>query len=176
MNHGTKFCRLCLKLLLRTILTCSLPFYPYQKDKRALPGYLLTRCSFFPLRYKAPLAFPQMFFLYFYSYTILFDSLSLSLFVFKGLNQTSTLNMIYRAVTWSLELGVGITPCQMWHNDHTSLTRSSGPRSCKLHGDYIVLVLSWKRPYIVHTPTTEYCWTWCVTLLQAGTTSYHQIT
>jgi hypothetical protein len=48
MNHGTKFGRLCLKLLLPTILTSSLPFYPYQKDERALPGYLLTRCSFSP--------------------------------------------------------------------------------------------------------------------------------
>jgi hypothetical protein len=33
---------------------------------------------FSPLRYKAPLAYPQMFSLYFYSYTILSDSLSLS--------------------------------------------------------------------------------------------------
>jgi hypothetical protein len=48
-----------------------------------LPGYFLTRCSFFPLRYKAPLAFPQTFSLYFYSYTILPDSLSL--FGFKWL-------------------------------------------------------------------------------------------
>jgi hypothetical protein len=79
MNYGSKFSRLCLKLLLPTILTSSLPFYPYQKDERELPGYLLTRCSFFPLRYKALLAFPQMFSLYFYSYTILSDSLSLSL-------------------------------------------------------------------------------------------------
>jgi len=148
MNHGTKFCRLCLKPLLPTILTSSLPFYPYQKDERALPGFLLTRCSFFPLRYKAPLAFPQMFSLYFYSYTILSDSLSLS-----ASNQTwripiaiepdlhsdmsSTLNMIYTAVTWSLELDGGTTPCQIWHNDHTSLTRSSGPRYCKLRGDYV---------------------------------------
>jgi hypothetical protein len=84
MNYGIKFCRLCLKLLLPTILRSSLPFYPYQKDERALPGHLLKRCSFFPLRYKAPLAFPQMFSLFFYSYTILSDSLSLSLFGFKG--------------------------------------------------------------------------------------------
>jgi hypothetical protein len=77
MNHGTKFCRLCLKPLLPTILTSSFTFSPYQKDERALPGYLLTRCSFFPLRYKAPFAFPQMFSLFFYSYTILSDSLSL---------------------------------------------------------------------------------------------------
>jgi hypothetical protein len=38
----------------------------------------------FPLRYKAPLAFPQMFSLFFYSYTILSDSLFL--FGFKGLS------------------------------------------------------------------------------------------
>jgi hypothetical protein len=79
MNHGTKFCRLCLKLLVPSILTSSLPFYPYQKDEQALPGYLLTRCSFAPLRYKAPLAFPQMFDLLSYSYTILSDSLSLQI-------------------------------------------------------------------------------------------------
>jgi hypothetical protein len=61
---------------------------PYQKDERALPGYLLTRWCFFPLRYKAPFAFPQMFYLYFYSYIVISDSLSLSLslsFGFKGL-------------------------------------------------------------------------------------------
>jgi hypothetical protein len=46
MNYGTKFCRLSLIFLLPTILTSSLQFYPYQKDERALPGYLLTRCSF----------------------------------------------------------------------------------------------------------------------------------
>jgi hypothetical protein len=39
---------------------------------------------FFPFRYKAPLAFPQMFSLFLYSYTILSDSLSL--FGFKGLS------------------------------------------------------------------------------------------
>jgi hypothetical protein len=44
-NSG--FCRLCFKLLPPTILTSSLSFYPYQKDERALPGYLLTRRSFF---------------------------------------------------------------------------------------------------------------------------------
>jgi hypothetical protein len=36
-----------------------------------------NKMLFFPLRYKAPLAFPQMFSLFFYSYTILSDSLSL---------------------------------------------------------------------------------------------------
>jgi hypothetical protein len=38
-----------------------------------------NKILFFPLRYKAPLAFPQIFSLYFYSYTVLSDSLSLSL-------------------------------------------------------------------------------------------------
>jgi hypothetical protein len=37
-----------------------------------------NKMFFYPLRYKAPLAFPQMFSLYFYSYTIFSDSLSLS--------------------------------------------------------------------------------------------------
>jgi hypothetical protein len=69
MNHGTKFCRLCLKLLPPTILTSSLPFYPYQKDERALPGYLLTRWSFFPLRYRIKrLSLSPRCFLFFYSY------------------------------------------------------------------------------------------------------------
>jgi hypothetical protein len=44
-----------------------------------------NKILFFPLRYKAPLAFPQMFSLYFYSYTILPDTLSL--FGFKLLTQ-----------------------------------------------------------------------------------------
>jgi hypothetical protein len=35
-----------------------------------------NKMLFLPLRYKAPLAFPQMFSLFFYSYTILSDSLS----------------------------------------------------------------------------------------------------
>jgi hypothetical protein len=39
---------LSLKLSPSTILTSWLPFYHYQKDERALPGYLLTRCSFSP--------------------------------------------------------------------------------------------------------------------------------
>jgi hypothetical protein len=38
-----------------------------------------NKMLFSPLRHKAPLAFPQMFSVYFYSYTILSDSLSLSL-------------------------------------------------------------------------------------------------
>jgi hypothetical protein len=52
----TKFCSLCLKLLLPTILTPSLPFYPYQKDERALLGYLLTICSFSERREKISLS------------------------------------------------------------------------------------------------------------------------
>jgi hypothetical protein len=43
-----------------------------------------NKMLFFLLRYKAPLVFPQMFSLYFYSYTILSDSLSL--FIFKELS------------------------------------------------------------------------------------------
>jgi hypothetical protein len=100
MNYETKFCRLCLKLSPPTILTSSLPFYPYQKDRRALPGYLLTRCSFFPLRYKAPLAFPQMCSLFFYSYTILSDSLSLRL-------QTVNHPMLYSLSCASIVVALG---------------------------------------------------------------------
>jgi hypothetical protein len=47
---------------------------------------------FFPLSHKAPLAFPQMFSLFFYSYTILSDSLSLS--SFKGLNNINQLIVV----------------------------------------------------------------------------------
>jgi hypothetical protein len=65
------------------------PILYLSEGRRALPGYLITRCSFFPLRHKAPLAFPQMFSLYFYSYTILSDSLSS--FGFKGLNSVNQL-------------------------------------------------------------------------------------
>jgi hypothetical protein len=39
-SMGFKLCRLSLKLSPPTILTSSLPFYPYQKDERALPGTL----------------------------------------------------------------------------------------------------------------------------------------
>jgi hypothetical protein len=78
MNFRTKFRRLCLKLLLPTILTSSLPFYPYQKDERALPGYFLTRRSFSPSDIKRLSLSSHIFSLYFYSYTILSDSLSLS--------------------------------------------------------------------------------------------------
>jgi hypothetical protein len=38
--------RLCLKIFLLTTVTSSLSFYSYQKDKRTLSGYILTRCSF----------------------------------------------------------------------------------------------------------------------------------
>jgi hypothetical protein len=78
MIHGTKFCSLCLKLSSSTILKSSLSFYRYQNDERALPGYLPTRCSFLPSRYKASLAFPQILSLYFYTSTF-FLTLTLSL-------------------------------------------------------------------------------------------------
>jgi hypothetical protein len=78
MNHGTKFCRLCLKLLLPTILTSSLLFYPYQKDERALPEYLLTRCSFSPSDIKR-LSFSPRCFLFSSTLILSFLTLSLSL-------------------------------------------------------------------------------------------------
>jgi hypothetical protein len=85
MNHGTKVCRLCLKTLLPTILTSSLPFYTYQKDERALPGYLLTRCSFFLSDIKRLFFPPDVFSFLLLSYTILSDSLFV--FGFKALNR-----------------------------------------------------------------------------------------
>jgi hypothetical protein len=48
-----------------------------------------NKMFFFPLRHKAPLAFPQMFSLFFYSYTILSDSLSLSFSASKGQDELS---------------------------------------------------------------------------------------
>jgi hypothetical protein len=74
MNYGTKFCRL--KLLLPTILTSSLPFYPYQKDERALPGYLLTRFSFSPSDIKRLSLSPRCFL---FSSTLILSFLTLSL-------------------------------------------------------------------------------------------------
>jgi hypothetical protein len=81
MNYGTKFCRLCLKLLLPTILTYSLPFYPYQKDERALPGYLLTRCSFSPSDIEHLLLSPRCFI---FSSTLILSFLILSLSLFHA--------------------------------------------------------------------------------------------
>jgi hypothetical protein len=52
---------------------------PSLSEGRAGIAWVPSNKIFFSsLRYKAPLAFPQMFSLYFYSYTILSDSLSLS--------------------------------------------------------------------------------------------------
>jgi hypothetical protein len=74
----TKFHRVCLKLLLLAILASLLPFYPYQKDERELPGYLLTRCSFYPLHPDIKLLSLLPAFLYVYSSAIFPNSLSLS--------------------------------------------------------------------------------------------------
>jgi hypothetical protein len=71
-----KIFRLCLKLLLPTILTSSLPFYPYQKDERAFPGYLLTRRSFSPSDIKR-LSLPPRCFLF--TCTLILSFLTLSL-------------------------------------------------------------------------------------------------
>jgi hypothetical protein len=43
-----------------------------------------NKMLFFPLRYKAPLAFPQMFSLYFYSYYHFWLSLTFTLFLLEG--------------------------------------------------------------------------------------------
>jgi hypothetical protein len=65
---------------------------------------------FFPLRYKAPLAFPQMFSLYIYSYTILSDSLSLGFKVLTWYHCTYV--EVLRRTTESLK---GITG--IWDQD-----------------------------------------------------------
>jgi hypothetical protein len=79
MNHGTKFCRLCLKLLLPTIINVFTPILSLSEGLAGIAWVPSNNMLFFPLTYKTPLAFPHMFSRYFYSYTILSDSLSLSL-------------------------------------------------------------------------------------------------
>jgi hypothetical protein len=74
----TKFRRVCFKLLLLAILTSLLPFYPYQKDERALPGYPLTRCPFYPLHPDVKFLSLLPAYIYVYSCAIFPDSLSLS--------------------------------------------------------------------------------------------------
>jgi hypothetical protein len=49
-----------------------------------------NKMLFFPLRHKAPLAFPQMFSLYFY---LILSFLTLSFFGFKGLTASSLQNL-----------------------------------------------------------------------------------
>jgi hypothetical protein len=59
------------------------PTYPYQKDERALPGYPLTRCSFFPSDIKRLSLSPRCFL---FTPTLILSFLTLSLFGFRGLN------------------------------------------------------------------------------------------
>jgi hypothetical protein len=63
------------------------PILPLSGRQAGIAWVPSNKMLFFPLRYKAPLAFPQMFYLYFYSYTILSDSPFF--FVFKGLTNRS---------------------------------------------------------------------------------------
>jgi hypothetical protein len=58
------------------------PILPLSEGRVGIAWVPSNKMLFFPLRHKAPLAFPQMFSLYFYSYSILSDSLSPG---FKGL-------------------------------------------------------------------------------------------
>jgi hypothetical protein len=59
------------------------PILPLSEGRAGLAWVPSNLMLFFPLRGKAPLAFPQTFSLFLYSYTILSDSLSL--FGFKRL-------------------------------------------------------------------------------------------
>jgi hypothetical protein len=129
MNHGTKFCRLCFKLLLPTILTSSLPFYLYQKDERALPGYLLTRCSFSPSDIKLLSLSPRCF-LFTSTLMLSFLTLSLSLSLrLQRVNQTLTYEMFS---VWILLVNYVITS--------SSSSSSSALQLCKRPG------LPWKSP------------------------------
>jgi hypothetical protein len=55
------------------------PILPLSEGLAGIAWVPYNKMLFSPLRYKAPLAFPQMFSLFFYSYTILSDSLSSAL-------------------------------------------------------------------------------------------------
>jgi hypothetical protein len=55
------------------------PILPLSEGWAGIAWVPSNKMLFFPLRQKAPLAFPQMISLFFYYYTILSDSLSLSL-------------------------------------------------------------------------------------------------
>jgi hypothetical protein len=101
MNYGTKFCRLCLKILLPTILTSSLPFYPYQKDEWALPGYLLTRCSFSSSDIKRLSLSPRCFL---FSSTLILSFLTLSLSLSLRLQSVKGWSSKRRIFTQSLRL------------------------------------------------------------------------
>jgi hypothetical protein len=95
-----------------------------------------NKMLFFPLRYKAPLAFSQMFSLYFYSYTILSDSRSLSLAT-KGWvlqltpEKSQTVNSHY-AVTWEVSqywTDNEFVLCGSWNNKrrrHESRNETGG--------------------------------------------------
>jgi hypothetical protein len=52
------------------------PILPLSEGRAGIAWVPSKKMLFFPIRYKAPLAFLQMFSLFFYSYTILSDSLS----------------------------------------------------------------------------------------------------
>jgi hypothetical protein len=132
MIHGVKFCRLCLKLSPPTIPTSSLLFYPYQKDERALPGYLLTSCSFSISRYKAPLTFPSKCFFFIFTSTHLLSFLSLSLSpALKGqfLNQTERiLSFLRRNLLPQLLLlqFLCVHTCSFPHTERTSHVWKAG--------------------------------------------------
>jgi hypothetical protein len=76
MNHGTNLPSLSQALTTHhpNVFTLILPLSEGRAGIAWVPS---NKMLFFPLRHKAPLAFPQIFSLYFYSYTILSDSLSL---------------------------------------------------------------------------------------------------
>jgi hypothetical protein len=61
------------------------PILPLSEGRAGIAWVPSNEMLFFPLRYNAPLAFPQMFPLFFYSYTILSDSLSLLRRLQRGL-------------------------------------------------------------------------------------------
>jgi hypothetical protein len=52
------------------------PILPLSEGRAGIAWLPSNKMLFFPLRYKATPAFPHMFYLFFYSYTILSDSLS----------------------------------------------------------------------------------------------------
>jgi hypothetical protein len=78
MNHGTQFLPSLYQAFATHHPNVFTPILSLSEGRASIAWVSSNKMLFFPLRYKAPPAFPQMFSLYFYSYTILSDSLSSS--------------------------------------------------------------------------------------------------
>jgi hypothetical protein len=75
MNHGTHFCRLSQAFTTHhpNVFT---PILPLSEGQAGIAWVPSNKMFFFPLRYKAPLAYPQMFSLFFFGFRGLSNELS----------------------------------------------------------------------------------------------------